>query len=91
MGANHREGAMWRPIVAIKEVPSGREQALDRLEALVVRDLAAEVAPEHFNRVEPGTVGRSVGKDTNTSRPAAARTTISTSSSSCVPAFSQAT
>jgi hypothetical protein len=45
MGANHGEGASRLAIIAIKEVPSGREQALDGLEELIVRHLAAKLAP----------------------------------------------
>jgi hypothetical protein len=48
MGANHREGARRLPIIAIKEVPSGREQALDRLEEFIVRHLAAKLAKDAF-------------------------------------------
>ena len=48
MGANHREGARGLPIIAIKEVPSGREQALDRREEIIVRHLAAELAEDAF-------------------------------------------
>jgi hypothetical protein len=46
MGANHREGAMRLPIIAIKEVPSGRQQVLDRLEEFIVRPLPAKLTEE---------------------------------------------
>lgn len=59
MGANHGEGASGLPMIAIEAVASRGEQPRDRLEAVSVRHLTAQRAPEQCNRVEPGTGGGS--------------------------------
>ena len=45
---------------AVEEDLRGREQGVDVLEQLAVRDLTAVVPPQHLHRVRPGTVGRQV-------------------------------
>ena len=54
-------------IVALEEGCGGIKERIDAVEQLAMRDLAAEVTPEHLDRVEPGAVGRQVQQDEPTS------------------------
>ena len=60
MGADDREDGVGAVVVAIEEVAGSGQQRLDCGEELAVGHFAAEVAPEHLDRVQPGAVGRQV-------------------------------
>jgi hypothetical protein len=44
-------------VVALEEGCGGGDESVEAGEELAVRDLGAEVAPEHLDRVEPRAVG----------------------------------
>src|SRR5918993_2728933 len=56
-------GALGCAVAAVEELPRGLEDRVDALEQLAVGDLAAEVPPEHLDRVQPRAVGRQVEED----------------------------
>ncbi len=53
----------WLAVVTVEEGPGGFNQGVDAGEQLTVCDLAAELAPEHLNRVQPRAVGWEVKQD----------------------------
>src|SRR3954447_23313270 len=49
--------------VAVKEILSRYEQCFDGFEQLTMGDFPTKVPPEHFYRVEPGTISRQIEQD----------------------------
>ena len=50
-------------VIAVEKLSCGFQQRLDAAEQFAVGDLASEVPPDHFNRVEPRAVGRQAQQD----------------------------
>src|SRR3712207_7026944 len=63
MRADDGAGALGCAVAAVEELPRRLEDRVDALEQLAVGDLAAEVPPEHLDRVQPRAVGRQVQED----------------------------
>ena len=59
---NHTDYAAWEPIIdstleglcitSLEVVQGGHDEGLEALEQLAMCDVAAEIAPEHFRRIE---------------------------------------
>jgi hypothetical protein len=54
--------------VAVKEILSCFQQGVHIFKEFTVRDFATKMAPEHFNRVEPGAIGGQVQQHQASSR-----------------------
>ena len=57
MGANDGEDGVRLSIIAVEEVLGRDQQRLDGGEELAMGHFPTEVAPEHLDRIQPGTVG----------------------------------
>src|SRR6476660_3173359 len=60
----------WLAVVGVKESSGGLDQGVDACEQLAGGDLAAELAPEHLDWVQPWAVGRKVQQNEAASRAA---------------------
>nr|WP_244936461.1 hypothetical protein [Methylobacterium currus] len=63
MRSNDGADTAWLAVVTVEESLGGFNQSVDAGEQLAVCDLAAELAPEHLDRVQPRAVGREVKQD----------------------------
>src|SRR6476619_5751501 len=63
----------WLAVVGVKESSGGLDQGVDACEQLAGGDLAAELAPEHLDWVQPWAVGRKVQQNEAASRAAQPR------------------
>lgn len=57
-GTDDREGLLGRLIVASEELKTGLYQLSNALKQFAVSNLSTEVPPEHFDWIQPWTVGR---------------------------------
>src|SRR5713101_79181 len=63
MRTDNGQHPLWDPVMAIEEVLSGQQQSGHRFKELTMRDFAPEMAPEHFDGIEPRAIGRQVQQD----------------------------
>lgn len=70
MRADDPEHLLRDAVEAVKEILSCAEQCLHRFEKFTMSDFASEVAPEHLDWVEPGTVGGQIQQHQASSGPA---------------------
>jgi hypothetical protein len=63
MRANHRQDFAWRLVEPVKEILCRDKQGLHGLKEFTMGHFAPKMSPQHFNGIEPGTVGWQVQKD----------------------------
>ena len=60
MRTDNREHLLWTTIITIEESLSGLQQGFEVFKEFTMRDFTPKVPPQHFNRIEPRTIGRQV-------------------------------